>query len=117
YFYYAHYYASQAIEQLPEAERAEYRRRLHELVFANRLREDRETPGEGAGKAGGWNDRVFPRSTNYGTAMCMLAFLEPQAPPPAMWLKAEATPAEATAPSDPPSAAGEPRPSEGVAAP
>ncbi len=28
YFYYAHYYAGQAIEQLPKAEREEYRRRL-----------------------------------------------------------------------------------------
>lgn len=98
YFYYAHYYAAQAIEQLPEPERPEYRRRLYELIFRNRLPvKDAESaggdkPGYGAGTPGGWNDRVFPRSTNYGTAMCVLAFLEPEARPPARWMKAAEPP-------------------------
>ncbi len=100
YFYYAHYYAAQAIEQLPEVERPEYRRRLQELIFRNRLPADKEQPGAGAGSAGGWNDRVFPRSTNYGTAMCLLALLEPEAPAPANWLRTVEAPADAAAGND-----------------
>ncbi len=80
YFYFAHYYAAQAIELLPPGERAEYRRRVHELIFRNRLAD------------GGWNDRVFPRSRNYGTAMCMLALAAPEAPAPASWSASDDTP-------------------------
>jgi hypothetical protein len=60
YFYYAHLAAAQAIECLPTRERGEYRRRLRELVMKTR------------DVAGTWNDRVFPRSANYGTAMSIL---------------------------------------------
>lgn len=70
YFYYAHYYAAQAIEQLPERERAEYRRRLHELLFSVRLDD------------GSWNDRVFDRSANFGTAMAMMSLMMPDTPAP-----------------------------------
>jgi hypothetical protein len=73
YFYYAHYYAAQAVEQLPEQERAEYRRRLNELLFSVRLED------------GSWNDRVFKRSRNYGTAMAVMAILMPDSPRPASW--------------------------------
>lgn len=73
YFYFAHYYAAQAIELLPEAERAEYRRRLRERIFATR------------DSGGSWNDRVFERSANFGTAMSVLALRMPQAGPPAAW--------------------------------
>ncbi len=73
YFYYAHYYAAQAVEMLPEHERAEYRRRINELLFSVQLAD------------GGWNDRVFPRSANYGTAMAMMAMLMPRTPAPAAW--------------------------------
>lgn len=73
YFYYAHYYAARAIEFLPPRERPEYRRRLARLLFSVRLDD------------GSWNDRVFPRSRNYGTAMVMLALLMPEAAPPARW--------------------------------
>lgn len=66
YFFYAHYFAAQAIEQLPEAEREEYRRRLRMLLF--KVRED----------DGRWNDRVFERSANYGTAMAVLALMMPE---------------------------------------
>jgi hypothetical protein len=100
YFYYAHYYAAQAVEQLPEEERPEYRRRLHELIFRTRLPvdsveagggagggiKDGAAAGFGAGAPGGWNDRVFPRSMNYGTAMCVLALLEPETRSPARWI-------------------------------
>jgi len=34
---------------------------------------------------GGWNDRVFPRSESFGTAMSMLALLAPRMPAPAGW--------------------------------
>lgn len=77
YFFYAHYYVAQAIEQLPESERAELRARLYEVLF--RVRE----------KSGGWNDRVFDRSENFGTAMTLLALLQPRLPGPAQW-KSEA---------------------------
>jgi hypothetical protein len=73
YFYFAHYWAAQAIELLPENERAEYRRRVHDLVFQTRAED------------GTWNDRVFPRSACYGTAMCSLALSMPDMPRPAAW--------------------------------
>jgi hypothetical protein len=73
YFYYAHYYAAQAVELLPEHEREEYRRRVRERIFTVRLED------------GSWNDRVFPRSANYGTAMCVLALLAPELERPARW--------------------------------
>jgi len=67
YFMYAHRYAAQAIEWLPENERAEYRRRVNGLLFSVRQEDGR------------WNDRVFDRSAAYGTAMAMLAMNEPRA--------------------------------------
>lgn len=73
YFYYAHHAAAQAVELLPRHERAEYRRRVLELLFATQ-RED-----------GSWNDRVFPRTANFGTAMSLLAIHAPQAPALAKW--------------------------------
>jgi hypothetical protein len=73
YFFYAHRHAAQAIEFLPEAERAGYRAKLNALLW--QVRE----------KSGGWNDRVFPRSEAYGTAMTLLALREPSLPRPAGW--------------------------------
>jgi hypothetical protein len=73
YVFYAHGYVAQAIEFLPEAEREGYRKRLHE-----RLAQVQEA-------SGGWNDRVFPRSENFGTAMGLLAMLAPSLPRPAGW--------------------------------
>ncbi len=61
YFYFAHYYAAQAIETLPMRERTEYRRKYREVLFSTRDEE------------GTWNDRVFERSANYGTAMSIMA--------------------------------------------
>lgn len=77
YFYYAHYFAAQAVELLPEHERAEYRRRIHDLLFSTR-EED-----------GSWNDRVFKRSANYGTAMALMALGMPDRDRPAGWPKQE----------------------------
>jgi len=79
YFFYAHYYAALAIEFLPEEERPEYRAYYLELLFD--VRED----------SGGWNDRVFPRSENYGTAMSMLAILCPRMGRPAPWSEQAST--------------------------
>jgi len=39
---------------------------------------------------GGWNDRVFARSANFGTAMSMLALLSPELPAPARWSSSRA---------------------------
>lgn len=72
YFYFGHRYAAQAIELLPPADRDRERARLLK-VFLRTRDED-----------GTWNDRVFPRSRNYGTAMIVLGLLGEKAPlPPA----------------------------------
>lgn len=73
YFYFAHYYAALAVELLPEHERAEYRRHVHDLIFKTRADD------------GSWNDRVFPRSAAYSTAMVALALRMPDLEPPARW--------------------------------
>jgi len=77
YFYYAHYYAAQAVELLPANEREEYRRRINGLLFSVRLED------------GSWNDRVFPRSANFGTAMATMALSMPEMPRPAGWGKTD----------------------------
>lgn len=66
YFMFAHHAAAQAIELLPERERAEYRRRVTELMFSVR-------DGDGS-----WNDRVFKRTANFGTSFAMLSMLMPE---------------------------------------
>jgi hypothetical protein len=73
YVFYAHGYAGLAIEFLPEGERAGYRERLLARLF--QVRE----------ASGGWNDRVFPRSENFGTAMGLMALLAPGLPKPPFW--------------------------------
>lgn len=79
YFYYAHRYAAQAIEVLPEEKRVGYREKLYGLLW--HVREE----------SGGWNDRVFPRSENFGTAMTLMALGEPKARRPAGWSDAKPT--------------------------
>lgn len=73
YFYFGHYYAAQAIELLPAHERNEYRKRLKERLLATKA------------ENGSWNDRVFPRSAAYGTAMAMLALRAPDSDAVARW--------------------------------
>ncbi len=73
YFYFAHYYAAQAVELLPDPLRHEYRRRLRDLLFLTR------------GDDGTWNDRVFPRSASYGTSMAIISLMMPESPPLARW--------------------------------
>jgi len=79
YFYYAHYFAAQAIQRLPGHEQAEYTRRLHELIA--RTRDEK----------GAWNDRVFERSQCYGTAMIVQALLMPKIGGAPEWTAAPAT--------------------------
>lgn len=74
YFLFGHVYAAQAIEQLPGAERREELRAKMRRVLA-RSRED----------DGSWNDRQFPRSAGYGTAMALLTLHMPSLPKPATW--------------------------------
>ena len=77
YFFFAHGYAGQAIEMLPEDEREDMRDALRKLLWKVRER-----------KTGGWNDRVFERSENYGTAMSLIALWSPYMPAPAGWHEA-----------------------------
>lgn len=74
YFCFAHGYAGQAIEMLEEDDRERYRERLHKLLWKVRER-----------KTGGWNDRVFARSENFGTAMALFALWAPYMPEPPAW--------------------------------
>jgi len=76
YFYYAHYYAALAIGFLPPEQQPEYRAKYLDVLFG--VQED----------SGGWNDRVFPRSENFGTSMAILSlqlFQEPATVRPAAW--------------------------------
>jgi len=70
YVYYGHRYAAQAIQMLPEADRAKERERLLKVILKSRDAD------------GTWNDRVFDRSRAYGTAMIVLALLGDRAPLP-----------------------------------
>ena len=71
YFYYGHRYAAQAIEMLPETRRNSQRDRLYQLLMRTKSTD------------GTWNDRIYPRSRAYGTAMVMLALMSDRigAPP------------------------------------
>jgi hypothetical protein len=72
YVLFAHANAARAIELLPDsAERTAWRGELHA-----RLARIQDADGS-------WNDRVFPRSRSFGTAMVILALLQPDAPRPA----------------------------------
>lgn len=73
YFHYGHTYAAQAVEMLPEEDRPAFRDHLRRLYWRTR-EED-----------GGWNDRVFPRSRAYGTAMAVLGLSMPRIGPPPRW--------------------------------
>jgi hypothetical protein len=75
FFYYGHRYAAQAIEMLPPKDRPIERARLLEVILKTRDAD------------GTWNDRVFPRSRNYGTAMVVLALLGENTPIPPAYRK------------------------------
>jgi hypothetical protein len=63
YFFYAHFAAADAASLLPADERKQRVARINERLFSVREADGR------------WNDRVFDRSANYGTAMAMLGLL------------------------------------------
>ncbi len=79
YFFYAFTHAAAAIELLPEAERPAHRTRFRELLFSVRYSD------------GTWNDRVFPRSASFGTAMSVLALVEAEGAVPATTAAPDAT--------------------------
>ncbi len=78
YFHYAHTYCAQAIELLPEAERAALRQQLRALYWKTREQD------------GSWNDRVFARSKHYSTAMSILGLMAPSLPKVPTWPAASA---------------------------
>ena len=73
YFFFGFFHASDAVELLPQAERAEYRRQIVQLLAAVRDPD------------GTWDDRVFARSRSFGTAMAIMALRRPSLPEPAAW--------------------------------
>lgn len=75
YFMYGHVYAALAIESLPEKARPALREKMQSTLWKTRESD------------GGWNDRIFPRSKSYSTAMAMLALLAPQLEPLPLWKK------------------------------
>ncbi len=70
YFFYAHTHAARALQALPEKDREPLRKRILARLWQVR------------GEDGSWNDRVFPRSSSYGTAMTVLAFRAHESPLP-----------------------------------
>jgi hypothetical protein len=89
YFFYGFHHAALAIELLKEGERQLYREKLADLLFSIREQD------------GTWNDRVFPRSANFGTAMTLTALLMPWGPEPIGLAKPVAAPKEPDAPAKP----------------
>ena len=79
YYFYGHTYAALAIEALPAADRPALRVRMQKILWATREND------------GGWNDRIFPRSKSYSTAMALLALIAPEL---------DAVPTWSTAPLD-----------------
>ncbi|MHC4869256.1 MAG: prenyltransferase/squalene oxidase repeat-containing protein [Planctomycetota bacterium] len=77
YFMYAHGAAGEAIECLPREWRPAFRRALR-----GRLDQVR-------GEDGTWNDRIFPRSANYGTALALDAMLASIGPAIPEWRPSE----------------------------
>jgi hypothetical protein len=76
YFFFGHAYVAAAIEALPEGEqRLELRQRLQGLIWSTRESD------------GSWNDRVFPRTGSYGTAMVVLALTAPHSKGWRTWVR------------------------------
>jgi hypothetical protein len=76
YFFYGHTYAALAIEYLPKEERAKYRTMMRETLWRT-LDED-----------GGWNDRIFPRTRSFSTAMSLMAIQAEDMPAIPEWKSA-----------------------------
>ena len=74
YFFFGHTYAALAAEYLPEDERPAYRAKMRGLLWRTL---------EGSG----WNDRIFPRTQSYSTAMAVLALHAENLPAVPAWQK------------------------------
>ena len=68
YFFFGHGYVAHAIEVLPENQRPELRSQLRKVLLATRDED------------GSWNDRIFPRTSAYCTAMVLMALRAPELP-------------------------------------
>ena len=68
YFYFGHGYVAHAIEALPEKQRPELREQLRKVLLMTRDED------------GSWNDRIFPRTSGYCTAMVLMALRAPDLP-------------------------------------
>ena len=79
YFFFGHTYAAVAAEHLADDERETRRDAMRALLW--RTLEER----------GGWNDRIFPRTESYSTAMAVLALVAPELSPVPAW---DGTPAK-----------------------
>lgn len=71
YFLFGHVYAAQAVEMLPDGEEKDALRAKMRTVLLRSRDAD-----------GSWNDRHFPRSAGYGTAMALLTLHMPARPRP-----------------------------------
>lgn len=83
YFFYGHAYAALAVEYLPEEKRDEYRRAMRGLLWRT------------IEANGGWNDRIFPRTESYSTAMSVLSLIAEDLPEVKAWTSEAKTPVEA----------------------
>ncbi len=77
YFYFGHEYAAMAVELLPDSERPGYRAAIAKLLARTRAED------------GTWDDRVFPRSKNFGTAAALRTLLASQLRMPATYAAAK----------------------------
>lgn len=84
YFYFGHEYAALAVELLPEADREAVRASVRELLARTRADD------------GTWNDRVFPRSANFGTATALRTLRADVLPAPAAYEAPEPTESKTT---------------------
>lgn len=73
YFFFGHTYAAIAAEHLPEAERPQYRSKMRELLWRT------------IENGGSWNDRIFPRTESYSTAMSVLSLIADRLPKTKAW--------------------------------
>lgn len=74
YFMFGHIYCAQAIEQLDDADAKKSLRTKMRQVLAQSIEAN-----------GTWNDRQFPRSAGYGTAMALLSMHMPRLPKLHAW--------------------------------
>ena len=73
YFFFGHTYAALAVEHLPENARPEYRTKMRDLLLRT------------IEPHGGWNDRIFPRTESYSTAMAVLSLIAKDLPQVVSW--------------------------------